>query len=118
MDPAKLAVREKGPKWAFFVALINLSKTCLDKNKPKTPTERGKRKKQKRHFNRSALKNGRSVGSDCGRILERVQRIPCLSGNLQAKPGNLRLSFGFWRKCDISSFFTEMVAETLQIPYL
>ena len=59
MDPVNLAVREKGPKRTFFGALITLSKTCLDKNQPKTPTERGKRKKQKRHFNRSALLNGR-----------------------------------------------------------
>ncbi len=62
VDPAFFAVREKGPKWAFFVALINLSKTRLNKNRPKLPTKRGKISQQKRHFSKSALKNGRGGG--------------------------------------------------------
>lgn len=58
MDLAKFAVRENTPFRTFFVALINLSKTCTDKNRIETPTIEGKANQQKRHSAKSALKNG------------------------------------------------------------
>ena len=40
------------------MALINLSKTCTDKNRIETPSGVGKTSQQKRHSTKSALKNG------------------------------------------------------------
>ena len=62
MDPAKLAVREKGLKRAFFALIQKHSMTRMDKNYPKTPTREGKTRQQKRHSIKSALKNGRGGG--------------------------------------------------------
>lgn len=77
MDFANLAVREKGPKRAFFVALINLSKICTDKNRIETPTREGKATQQKRRPIRSALKNGGAV------IFDGVRVLRTLSGDAQ-----------------------------------
>lgn len=45
-----LPSREKGPKRTFFVGLINCSKTRVNKNQPKIPTEKGKSHLLKRVF--------------------------------------------------------------------
>lgn len=68
-----MAVREKGPKRAFFVPTQKHSMTRIDKNELKTPTEVGKITQQKRHLLQDALKNG---GPDRTRTynLSRVRR--------------------------------------------
>lgn len=50
MDPAILPTGEKGPKRAFFMLSKYYSKTRVNKNQPKIPTEKGKSHLLKRVF--------------------------------------------------------------------
>lgn len=47
LDSAKLAVREKGPKWACFTHPQKCSMTCIDKNGGKTSSRVGETRQQK-----------------------------------------------------------------------
>ena len=64
LDSAKLAVREKGPKGAFFVPIKNYSKMGIDKKIAQIPMSVPLSSQQKRHFVRSALINSGAVVRD------------------------------------------------------
>lgn len=103
-----LPTGEKGPKRAFFVGLINCSKTQIDKNQTKTPTREGKIRQQKSRLLKSGFLNGRARSSDCGCILERVRRVPCLSGKKQGILPILGQFCGLWRHIFIKCFVGEV----------
>lgn len=63
-DPRFLAVREKGLKRAFFMALMKHSKTRKKRNNYKSPSEEGESRQQKKHFVGSAFSNGRGWSLD------------------------------------------------------
>ena len=85
LDSTKFAVREKGPKRAFFVLLKKISKTGIDKKTGQTPMRDPFSTQQKRHFVRSALSNGGAVVRDEITSPVRVRRnslfIRQLAGN-------------------------------------
>ena len=64
MDPANLAVREKGPKWAFFARSQKHSMIRTDKNRAISPSEVGKTSQQKRHLVKDAFSNGGAENFD------------------------------------------------------
>ena len=57
-DPAKLAVREKGPETGLVCLYKYHSKTCMDENSVRAPSDAHPTSQQKRHSIKSALKNG------------------------------------------------------------
>ena len=69
LDPADLAVREKGPFWAFFTSPQKHSITCIDKNRVIFPSEVGKTSQQKRHLLQDAFLNGGAAIFDGARVL-------------------------------------------------
>ena len=69
LDPANLAVREKGQLVAFFVPTKKFSKKGIDKKTGQTPTSVLLSRQQKRHFVRSALSNGGAEIFDGVRVL-------------------------------------------------
>ena len=54
------------------------------------------------------LVNGRARSSDCGCILERVRRVPCLSGKKQGILPILGQFCGLWRHFSIKCFVGEV----------
>ena len=58
MDPPKLPVREQGPETGLISSLKYYSKTRIDKNRRRAPSDVHPISQQKRHSVRSALKNG------------------------------------------------------------
>ena len=103
-----LPTGEKGPKRAFFAVYKYCSKTRMDKNQTKTPTREGKIRQQKSRLLKSGFLNGRARSSDCGCILERVRRGPCLSGKKQGILPILGEFCGLWRHISIKCFVGEV----------
>ena len=95
---------EKAPQWDSFVGLINYSKIQMDKNQTQTPTREGKIEQQKSRLLKSGFLNGRARSSDCECILERVRRVPCLSGKKQGILPILGQFCGLWRHFSIKCF--------------
>lgn len=58
LEPRKFPVREQGPREGLVRLLKYYSKTCMDENSSRSPSEVRKTAQQKRHSVRSALKNG------------------------------------------------------------
>lgn len=58
MDPLNFPIREQGPETGLVHLSKYYSKTCMDENSSRSPSEVRKTAQQKRHSVRSALKNG------------------------------------------------------------
>ena len=103
-----LPTGEKGPKRAFFALQQQFSKIGMDIIRPLTPTREGKIRQQKSRLLKSGFLNGRARSSDCGCILERVRRVPCLSGKKQGILPILGQFCGLWRHISIKCFVGEV----------
>ena len=102
--PPKLPVREQGPETGLPFYPKYLSKTSMDKNSVRAPSDAHPTSQQKRHSVRSALKNGGAAIFDGFRVLRPAVLgrnslfIRQLTGKKQARAG---LSFGFRSHIDI-----------------
>ena len=71
LDPPKFPVREQGPREGLVSSLKYYSKTRIDKNSRRAPSDVHPRSQQKRHPVRSALKNGGAENFDGLPVLRR-----------------------------------------------
>lgn len=69
VDPRKFPVREQGPETGLISSLKYYSKTQIDKNPGRAPSDVHPISQQKRHPVRSALKNGGAENFDGVRVL-------------------------------------------------
>lgn len=69
LDPPKFPVREQGPETGLVHLSKYYSKTCMDENSGRAPSDAHPTSQQKRHFVRSALKNGGAAIFDGVRVL-------------------------------------------------
>ena len=79
VDPPKFPVREHGPETGLVCLYKYHSKTCMDENPSRTPSEVRKILQQKRHPVRSALKNGGPEGTRTPDLLRVKQALYQLS---------------------------------------
>lgn len=79
MDPPKYPVREQCPREGLVSSLKYYSKTRIDKNRRRTPSEVRKILQQKRHPTKSALKNGGPEGTRTPDLLRVKQALYQLS---------------------------------------
>ena len=102
LDPAISAVREKGPKRAFFVGIQKHSMTRTDKNGCKTPTGEEKIPQQRRHLLQDAFLNGGAENFDGVWVLRLRSVISLFIRQLTGKKqAFVVLSIGFWSHADI-----------------
>ena len=58
MDPLNFPIREQGPETGLVHLSKYYSKTCMDENSVRAPSDAHPTSQQKRHSIKSALKNG------------------------------------------------------------
>lgn len=80
MDTLNFPVREQGPETGLVRLYKYHSKTCMDENSGRAPSDVHPRSQQKRHSIRSVLKNGGAADADGFVSLRPASQIPCLSG--------------------------------------
>ena len=69
LDPLIFSVREKGPETGLVCLYTYHSKTCMDENSVRAPSDAHPTSQQKRHSIKSALKNGGAAIFDGVRVL-------------------------------------------------
>ena len=79
MDPLKFLIREQGPREGLVCLYKYHSKTRMDKNPGRTPSDPHPTRQQKRHPVRSALKNGGPEGTRTPDLLRVKQALYQLS---------------------------------------
>ena len=79
VDPRKFPVREQGPETGLISSLKYYSKTRIDKNRCRAPSDVHPISQQKRHSVRSALKNGGPEGTRTPDLLRVKQALYQLS---------------------------------------
>ena len=80
VDLPILPIREQGPETGLVSSPKYYSKTRMDKNPGRTPSDTHPTRQQKRHSARSALKNGGADVRDGFLSLKPGRCLPCLSG--------------------------------------
>lgn len=80
MDHPKFPVREQGPETGLVRLHKYHSKTCMDENPVRAPSDAHPTSQQKRHPIQSALKNGGAAVRDGFLSLKPRHCLPCLSG--------------------------------------
>ena len=79
MDSPKFPVREQGSETGFVHLSKYYSKTCMDKNSGRAPSDVHPISQQKRHPTKSALKNGGPEGTRTPDLLRVKQALYQLS---------------------------------------
>ena len=79
VDPLNFPIREQGPETGLISSLKYYSKTRIDKNRRRTPSDAHPTSQQKRHSTKSALKNGGPEGTRTPDLLRVKQALYQLS---------------------------------------
>ena len=112
MDPPKFPVREQGPETGLVHLSKYYSKTCMDENSGRAPSDVHPISQQKRHPTKSALKNGGAENFDGSWVLRPRSMVSLFIRQLTGKKQAwARLSLGFRRHAEIYAFVSEIVIE-------
>ena len=113
MEPPKLPVREQGPETGLVSSLKYYSKTRIDKNRRRTPSDAHPTSQQKRHLLQGALKNGGTENFDGLPVLRRSVLFynPLFIRQLTGKNRYLKnLSIGFCGLVEIPALLRKIAA--------